>query len=300
MDNKENPIQEGDVAVAESATQEGEAKINPMDAGRERIAKAGAFFSKVAENTKSIAKSVSGRLSRFFSRAGKVAGTGAVAIAGAPEFIKQGADLAGKKIDSLADAGVQKIADAEQWVSDTKTQISEAVSEKAEQFGAAVGRTYAQAEEMGTNLVNAGVEKYHQFEDLCAAGAQNVEDFVEKSAKWVENKKEQAKTIAHDGLEVAKDVAFAVETKTIETFNAAKEGVKKQYDSAVEFGEQALVKAKVGWAETKKKFRNTLNAWRVARLNARIERDMQARDRLLGLEANTQLMSEVDQIEAAA
>jgi hypothetical protein len=143
-------------------------------------------------------------------------------LAAAPEFTKQAIDWIGKKVDEFAEKGVQKLADAEQWVADTSAKVSGAVSEKVEEFGASVGRTYAKAEEMRMNLVNAGVEKYHQFEDLCASGTQKVEDLVERSAKWAENKKQQAGAIVEEGVELAKDVAYIVEKKTVEGFIAAK------------------------------------------------------------------------------
>lgn len=303
MDNKENPSAEGIPEVVEAGAQE-VVKQDPLAKGRERMAAIGGFFTKVKEKAVSITSRVGGGISRFFSRSSKVLGTGAAAVLSGDVLAKQGAQWTGEKYGELVENVDKGLDKAEAWTSEKIDKAEGWMSEKAEKAGEYVGEKYAQGKEWAGEVMDAGAEKYKQFEDLCAAGAQNVDDFVEKSAKWFENKKEQAKTIVNEGIEVAKDVAFAVETKTVESIKAAKEGIKKQYNSVVEYGEKALANGKVRLANANKKFWDTLNAWRVARLDARIERDMQARDRLLELKKNTennkQLMSDVDQIEAAA
>lgn len=301
MDNKENPSgNEEIVEVVVPTTQEAAVVEDPFAKGRERMDAIASTIASTKEKVVANATRIGSKISRFFSRAGKIAKTVGAAVFSADDLAKKGAEWTGEKVDQFAEAGIQKIADAEQWVSDKRAHAEGWMSETAEQAGVYVGGKYAQGKEFVGEVMDAGAEKYHQFEDLCGRGAQNVEEFVEASAQWAENKVDRAKEITIEGIEIAKDVAFAVQTKTTEAFAHAKEGVKNQYNNAVEFGERALVKVKVGWAKGKETFRGALNSWRLARLNARIERDIQTRERLLKIEGKVNLLSEVNQLEVAA
>jgi hypothetical protein len=305
MDKKENPSVEEIPEVVEGATQEGVVKEDPFAKGRERMAAIGGFFTKVKEKASSLTSRVSGGISRFFSRSAKVVGTGTAALLSGDDLAKKGAEWTDKKYGEIVEKVDQKLDKAEGWVADKADKADAWMSDTAEKAGAIVGEKYAQGKEWVGEVMDAGAKKYHQFEDLCASGALKVEDLVERSAKWVETKKQQAGAIVEEGVELAKDVAYIVEQKAKEGFVAAKEKVTKQYDSVVEFGENALVEAKLGYAEVKKKFRNTINGWRASMLRARIERrnaknekDLESLAKLGGLENKTELMTDVDQIEA--
>lgn len=316
MDNKENPsINEEVVETVAPSSPETPASEDPLAKGRERIAAIGSFFTKAKEKISSVTSRVGSGISRFFSRSGKVLGTGAAAIFSADVLAKKGAEWTDKKYGELVENADQKIDKAEEWIADKADNADKWMSETAEQAGMYVGEKYAQGKEWVGEVRDAGAEKYRQFEDLCGRGAQNVEEFIERSALWAENKVDRAKEITIEGVEIAKDVAFAVQTKTTEAFAHAKEGVKNQYNNAVEFGENVLIKAKVGWANTKEKFRGAYNNWRVARLNAGIERDMQEQERLgakvendkqerekllAKLQGKTALLSGINQLEVAA
>jgi hypothetical protein len=313
MHKEENPSVEEAPEVVEVGAQEG-VKEDPFAKGRERMAAIGGFFTKVKEKASSLTSRVSGGLSRFFSRSAKVVGTGTAALLSGDDLAKKGAEWTDKKYGEIVEKVDQKLDKAEGWVADKADKAEAWMSDTAEKAGAIVGEKYAQGKEFVGEVMDAGVEKYHQFEDLCASGAQKAEELVERSLKWVENKKQQAGAIVEEGVELAKDVAYIVEKKTVEGFVVAKEKLSNHYDAIVGYGENALVKAKVGWAEGKKKFRNTINGWRASMIKARIERrnaknernneknqeDMELLAKLGGLENKTELIADVDQIEAAA
>ena len=279
--NNEQP--KNDSEVTQENTVESEVKNDPFAKGRERIASIGNFFTKSREKVVALTNRVGSGLSNFWSRTKKFSGEAIAATLSADVLAKQADAYVGQKSEQAGTAVGNKLAEAGDFVSEKVTDASEFVSDKATQAKEWVGERAGEVKDWTNDQVVAAGAKINQFDDFLARkageGAESLANTFEKSSEWINNKADRVKEITTEGIEIAKDVAFAVKEKTIEGFQTAKEGIKNQYNNTVEFGQNALAAVKIEAAKIKDDFRGKKNAFfrymddlRATRLKTRTEK----------------------------
>ncbi len=239
---KEEGVIEQPPATTNEVAEATEAK-DPFKTGRERIASITNFFSRMKEKAVRATSNAGAKLSRFWSRTKSFGGEAAAAVLSADVLAKKGYNYV-----------EGKVAEADKWT-----------GEKAEQAGEYIGKNVAQAKEY---VVEKGTQAAEYVGDKAEQFAGFVESNYDRAANFTKEKAGQLKKFAEDKVELAKDFAFLAKEKTVEGFVKARDGVKDRYNQVKTYGENAIMSAKIRFAEVKKRYREKMNDIRMRRVQS--------------------------------
>ncbi|MES2930488.1 MAG: hypothetical protein V4665_01760 [Patescibacteria group bacterium] len=257
----EKPLEEGKVEAKE---------VNdPFKVGRERMALMGNFFTKMKEKAVQATNYAGAKLSRFFSRAKTFGGEAVAATLSVDVLTKKGAAFVG-----------EKVVQADEWTTKKAGQAGEYLGKK----GAEV---YSKVEGKADQAEDWVVKKGEQFEQYVEGKADQAEDWVaekgkqfagfvgsnyEKAINFTSEKANQLQKFTETKIELAKDIAFLVEEKTMEGFVKAQLGLENRFNQLRAYSENAWASAQLRFAEAKKRYRENMNAIRMRRIQASIEK----------------------------
>jgi len=183
---------------------------------------------------------------------------------------------------NLFSKGEQRVLAAEKFVSDTKDRIVSSVKRVGRSIlsrlvggarAAAVG--IASTPELIAAGGNAVVDKYESARDTVESAVNKVDQKLEAGfgAGWnfLQTKKEQVIAIKNQGVELAKDAKFAVQTKTTEAIGQARASAARAYEGTVNYGRESVASAKERVLQCRDVCRDKLNALRLARLQRELD-----------------------------
>jgi len=266
--------------------------------GQEKVP--GQILSKGEERYNAISnslKSARSKMGSWFSRAGSFLKKSAFVALETPENIAAGAEFVADKTVEGVKATGHGIAVGAEYAAAGAIIAGAAVVEGAKYTGekiaegaVATGHGIAAGAEFVADKTVEGVkytgEKIAQGAEYAANKTEQFGDWVEDSAKsayhfsaeqyqkastFVEQKGEMVKNYVEDKKDLAVAVGSFLAEKTVEKLNIAKEGVVNNYNSAMEYGKEAVDSATQRAQKAKEFFKSKWNTLRMDMLTRKAE-----------------------------